>query len=296
MAQSKVDGLLEHTKPINQQQSSTSLISRQNTLLSDTWGMVTRNYENFKSFSNSNSGNLGTDECYEYKSIEYPNGSRFVGWFDSEGKRYGHGRIINGNNSYVGHWQDDLPNESGSLNLENGLIYEGKWAAGLVHGHGVVKLPNGSSYVGEWKEGNCDGKGRFVSPEGLVCSGFFKNGLPNGPGYLANSNGVACTCTLIDGVPIGVGEITWPNEKRYLGAIVEGKPHGFGMMMDKSRVTLGLWKRGVLETRLNAHDPIPEAFINDPAVLYIQEQRLLESDPKDTPESLIEKVDSSSGQ
>ncbi|CDR94813.1 MORN repeat containing protein, putative [Babesia bigemina] len=252
------------------EESASSLLSRTSTIQSRTQDLVCQ-----RSLSPYiGSRDLGavpsrpSAVAANWGCIEYDNGSEYLGW-TLEGRRDGPGKIHNGEMVYDGQWQCDLPHGSGLFANGDETIYEGNWENGLPHGHGVALFPDGFTYVGEWSDGVPCGEGKLVADEGRVYSGTFSNGLPNGEGVLVTYNGVRVMCHFDDGVPFGLGEIEWPNGMRYVGTIIEGLPHGLGRLTDESSVTLGLWKCGVLETRLKAHEALPDALRDDPAVSYL---------------------------
>ncbi|GIX65395.1 phosphatidylinositol-4-phosphate 5-kinase [Babesia caballi] len=202
-----------------------------------------------------------------WESLDYSNGADYLGWTYA-GKREGSGKIQKDDLVYEGQWQADLPHGDG-LFAGEGTIYEGQWDHGLPHGHGVAMLPDGSKYVGEWCDGACSGEGKLVTEDGRVYAGAFSDGLPNGEGVLVTAEGMRVRCHFIDGAPFGIGEIEWPDGMRYVGTIIDGLPHGLGRLTNENSVCLGLWKAGVLETRLKAHGSIPDALRDDPAVKYL---------------------------
>lgn len=252
-----------------QEDDSVGTISRTSTIVSQTMDLVYQ--QSMLQTGSSGDVKTGSGRAMQptanWESIQYPNGSEYLGW-TFEGMREGPGKIENGNLMYDGQWQNDIPHGNGVFCGE-GIVYEGNWDHGLPHGNGVAMLPNNSKYAGEWRDGACNGIGKLMAAGGHVYAGKFADGLPNGEGVMVTADGVRIICNFMDGVPYGVGTIEWPNGMMYVGTIIEGLPHGFGRMNNDEYVTLGLWKKGVLETRLQAHSSIPDAIRDDPAVKYI---------------------------
>lgn len=58
---------------------------------------------------------------------------------------------MNAGSSYVGLWQNNVPEGHGTWTNEDGAIYDGQWVNGLQEGHGKLILARGARFEGGWK-------------------------------------------------------------------------------------------------------------------------------------------------
>lgn len=76
-----------------------------------------------------------------------------------QGKLTGHGEYHGPEETYVGHFFNNLEHGSGKKVYKDGTEYTGKWKSGLPHGYGKHSFPDGSIYKGHYSEGFKHGNG-----------------------------------------------------------------------------------------------------------------------------------------
>lgn len=86
--------------------------------------------------------------------------SRYIGkWV--QGKLTGHGEFHSPEETYVGHFYNNLEHGSGKKIYQDGTEYTGKWRNGLPHGYGKHISPDGTYYKGHYEEGLRSGQGTY---------------------------------------------------------------------------------------------------------------------------------------
>ena len=100
------------------------------------------------------------------------------------------GAIAVGMTTYVGEFQNGLPEGYGTFTYSDGAIYVGEFKNGKEHGKGTFRCWNhGSSYTGEFKNGKKNGKGTYNYPDGVVYIGEWVEGKRDGFGEMIYTDG-----------------------------------------------------------------------------------------------------------
>ncbi|XP_076850707.1 MORN repeat-containing protein 2 isoform X2 [Brachyhypopomus gauderio] len=75
--------------------------------------------------------------------------------------------------TYVGEWDNDMMNGTGSLTHPSGAVYKGQFHDNKYHGNGTYFFPDGTKYCGTFNNNRCEGEGDFTDSEGHVWTGTF---------------------------------------------------------------------------------------------------------------------------
>ena len=134
------------------------------------------------------------------RSIEYPNGDRYVGEVNGRYIPNGMGVLTYANGSvYEGDFKNGELGGAGTFTDENGDKYTGSFRGGIPEGYGNVVFTDGHSYEGEWKKGSINGKGVMSYTNGDRFEGNFKNGIKQGEGRYICADGRVIIQTFTDG-------------------------------------------------------------------------------------------------
>lgn len=160
----------------------------------------------------------------------------------------GHGRCDYGNNrSYIGSFNDFLPNGRGIFTLSDGTRYEGEFRDGLPNGRGRLILPDDARYEGQFVNGSIREGTAFYT---------------NGDRYEGSFGGIPRTETTVDSVRVGTtpdgraiigvseveriffssqpdgnGRYVFANGNRFEGEFFAGKPFGRGTFRHSTGTT-----------------------------------------------------------
>ncbi|MCL1911762.1 MAG: hypothetical protein FWG13_06115 [Leptospirales bacterium] len=132
------------------------------------------------------------------KTINYPNGDKYVGQVNNKGEPHGYGTLIynemihTDGKKYAGQWKDGEPHGEGTA-IENGIEIVGQFKDGRLHGQVTMIFPDGIKFVGQWEDGG-NSKGTLIWPNGRKYVGEvefdYHNAIkPHGQGTLYYSNG-----------------------------------------------------------------------------------------------------------
>jgi hypothetical protein len=102
--------------------------------------------------------------------IDYPNGDKYEGNLNKDGKRHGKGIMIYANgDKYSGEWKNGWK-KNGIMTYANGDEYRGEWSENKneqYEGKGLMfYVETGEIYRGEWKDGKKNGYGLINYPDG----------------------------------------------------------------------------------------------------------------------------------
>ena len=132
-------------------------------------------------------------------TFTWPNGDKYVGEFDEDGRVTGKGILTwpNGEkfvgevikakpskgtytwpngNKYVGEFKNDEKNGSGTFTWPDGEIYVGEFKDGWRTGKGTYTFSNGDKYVGGFKKNKHHGYGKYTYADGSIKEGIWDNG------------------------------------------------------------------------------------------------------------------------
>eukprot|EP01117_Protostelium_nocturnum_P008031 TRINITY_DN2859_c1_g1_i1.p1 TRINITY_DN2859_c1_g1~~TRINITY_DN2859_c1_g1_i1.p1 ORF type:complete len:673 (+),score=237.55 TRINITY_DN2859_c1_g1_i1:157-2175(+) len=178
------------------------------------------------------------------KSEEYPNGDRYVGTFDSKGRRHGKGIYTTPNGDvYDGGFYEGDREGQGVWTLSDGTRYEGQFQYGWANGHCVKVSPNGELYHGSFEDDEFHGQG-FWSSESTSYSGQFSRGKRQGRGVFSSENS-SYDGQWEDGLFHGRGLYLLPSQDVYEGEFRAGVFHGQGKLTKvDGEVVEGLFENG----------------------------------------------------
>ena len=146
--------------------------------------------------------NIGFSYEIDKASIEYTDGSTYVGTCDTNG--------LTG---------------IGKITFINGDFFEGTFLDGYRNGQGVYTWDSGDKYDGEWSSDQMTGTGIYTYSNGSYASGTFdKNMFVSGNYHIENDFG-NYTFTITDGKPIAV-EASLVGGTSYKGEMSDGKLSG----------------------------------------------------------------------
>ncbi|NME69083.1 hypothetical protein [Flammeovirga aprica] len=145
----------------------------------------------------------------EAQISENPDKDNYVGQFNGDGKRHGHGTYT---------WED-------------GTVYQGKWRNDLMEGSGKLIFANGNSYEGNFEKGVPYGMGIYQWANGDVYQGGFLDGKMHGRGVLVTKGGERHEGTWIQNEVHGEGIHYYANGSQYIGSWSKGKRNGKGIML-----------------------------------------------------------------
>ncbi len=159
-------------------------------------------------------------------TMYYKGGEIYKGnWKD--GTQNGFGDFSSKYFSYIGDWENGLPDGTGLAEFSDGSYYDGKWIKGKRSGYGDSHFPNGDFYSGDWNDDTFNGEGTYISEDGFEYNGLWKEGLQHGFGQYSY-NGFDYTGNWEDGWINGEGIAYYPNGDRYEGNFVENLRYGLG--------------------------------------------------------------------
>ena len=100
------------------------------------------------------------ERTWTHKPITRSNGSIYEGQIDSNGKRDGHGILIDEakNKVFEGTWRKGQLSGHGRIIIIGDEVQEGEFEDGLLHGLATIFLTAGEKYRGEWKANKRDGE------------------------------------------------------------------------------------------------------------------------------------------
>ena len=111
-------------------------------------------------------------------AFNYPDGSTYVGEWNSDGHRHGLGRLhLNDGTVYSGEFRNGLCDGLGVMHFSDGSKYEGQFSQGKYHNFGVFTRSDHMKYEGEFKDGRVIGRGLLTFTDGT-------HGLPRNEGKL----------------------------------------------------------------------------------------------------------------
>lgn len=165
-------------------------------------------------------------------SLDFADGSTYVGELNAQGQLEGEGRLQwkNGD-SYEGHFAAGLFHGKGKLSSATAGTYRGDFVAGAMEGLGDLAYGDGSNYSGEFKANQFHGKGKLTYADGTYYKGYFAKGRPHGKGQWVFADKSIYSGDVIKGVITGKGELSREGSK-YLGDFLAGKMHGKGVFID----------------------------------------------------------------
>ncbi|PRP88586.1 hypothetical protein PROFUN_02997 [Planoprotostelium fungivorum] len=119
--------------------------------------------------------------------LDNPNGARYVGDTDSQGRPHGHG-VYNTKDGekyegdfFQGEWEG-----RGVWTLRDGTRYMGQFQYGIPNGQCVKISANGDLYHGSFEDGEFHGEGFWSGSDGSTYSGQFKQGKKEGRGVFSS--------------------------------------------------------------------------------------------------------------
>ena len=197
-------------------------------------------------------------------SIVYPNGDRYVGFFQNN-QRHGYGVLHYANqDKYDGEWQNGLKHGNGKMTWNaitdfghyKGWRYTGMYANDVFEGHGELRYDTeGGNYSGYWEGGKRQGLGR-EQINGDVYEGEFVDDLRHGDGVLTHNgntykgkfvrgecadnearinyaDGASCYCGGVAGtLRNGEGHMKYADGTTYDGEFQNDLRHGVGVAGD----------------------------------------------------------------
>lgn len=108
-------------------------------------------------------------------------GASYKGLFN-EGLYHGHGCFQSGGNGedgYIGQWENGLKSGVGKEYSSDGSVYEGDFVGGLKEGFGCMVFPCGKIYSGGWLNGRQHGQGMEIDENGnILRCGFWGDETP----------------------------------------------------------------------------------------------------------------------
>lgn len=161
-----------------------------------------------------------------------------------------------GYDSYLGQFQDSLPQGRGIFDSSEGWRLEGEFSGGFDTGSGTLhirdeenhtdavirgsfkdgeltgpafafyELENGEIYFGDIEEGKRHGTGTLIHPNDDTYIGDFEDGVASGYGVYEGVAGDATLGEFEDGKPTGATTYIAPNGDSYQGIFHEGVPQG----------------------------------------------------------------------
>lgn len=166
-----------------------------------------------------------------YRTIEYPNGSKYVGEFNERNKMHGEGTIyLPDGSSFSGKFKDDYA-------IEGTYLYDNIKYVGKVHddgkiiniwGKGITYYPDGSIYVGHHMNGKRNLKGTLYWPNGTIEKGIWlDNRLSKGVVMFEEGTSVKGRFLIVQDklVVLNAKKTDWCN-KRFEGKISDYKLEG----------------------------------------------------------------------
>ena len=129
----------------------------------------------------------------EDKRITFPDGTRYVGTIDDDGKPHGNGMKLWPEPNfakYEGDWVHGKMTGNGRFTSED-VTYKGEWLDGLFHGKGIRTTGYGDDekvYTGQFKNGNKDGYGVYTH-DGDTFKGHYVDNERNGHGVYTYEDG-----------------------------------------------------------------------------------------------------------
>lgn len=115
--------------------------------------------------------------------IVYTDGTKLSGVFIN-GEISNYGKLKTAEYTYIGEFQDKIPNGSGKFSYRSGISYEGQVKNGKLEGTGRLLYPNGDTYEGEFRESEENGQGKLTYKDGRVYQGQVSKGKPHGNGEM----------------------------------------------------------------------------------------------------------------
>lgn len=178
-------------------------------------------------------------------TLYLPDGSKFTGEFKND-KINGYGRLIYSTGDYYeGNYVDGVPNDYGIYDSGEGTVYKGNWVDEFKEGHGEENYPDGSKYVGEFHKDSKHGKGKFEWADGKIYEGSIINHDLEGFGRMIKPDGKIYLGDWSKNKMQGKGIFYWDDNKRYAGSYVNNKKQGFGILIwDKDTFYKGYWING----------------------------------------------------
>ena len=201
-------------------------------------------------------------ESYPFKlkhfQIDYPDGSKYNGYYGPEWTKEGFGILIHKDGSkYEGMFKNDLAEGRGRLILAKGDYYEGEFSKDKANGHGKYVSVEGEIYIGYWTNDKQHGKGELLLKDGSRYEGFFQFGLKSGKGKISwpdtsfyegdfennyyqgygvyyMRNGKVFKGEWYHGQMEGIGIFLWPDGKKYIGYYHQDKKNGYGIYIGKN--------------------------------------------------------------
>ena len=190
----------------------------------------------------------------ERKTIDLPDGSRFVGEVDDEGLPHGEGvRTWPDGDRYKGEYRTGAQ-ARGTYTWPDGCSFTGEYVDGDMS-RGVYTWPDGSQFEGTYRDGQpgngvltkadgamqrgefgpveegfaVQGAGETLLPDGTrFTNDDYREGGAQGQGLAEYSDGRRYEGGWRDGKEHGQGVMTYPDKIRYEGAFVAGKAEGLG--------------------------------------------------------------------
>ena len=151
--------------------------------------------------------------------------------------------IYDNGDSYKGETADSMRCGQGEYIWKNGQRYVGEFNNDRIEGSGTIYYTDGSVYTGQWKDEKKSGLGEYTWKSGQRYTGEFRSDKINGTGTMYCANGDVYTGQWKDEKRSGEGEYTWKDGRRYVGEFYNDKINGTGTMYytDVSVYT-GQWK------------------------------------------------------
>lgn len=166
-------------------------------------------------------------------SLEFPDGSIYVGELNADGRVEGWGRLrwTNGD-VYEGEFLDGLMHGQGTFTSGVAGAYRGGFVRGYREGRGTMIYPDGTGYEGDFLANHFHGRGRLSWSQGDYYDGEFVENRMTGYGERHFADGTLYVGQLVDGVFDGKGELRRATGEHYLGDFKAGKMHGRGIFTD----------------------------------------------------------------
>lgn len=165
----------------------------------------------------------------------FPDGSKYCGQIDENGKRNGRGSYEQPDGSaYCGQWLDDWAHGFGKGTHADQSVYTGEFRYGCKHGRGTYVWSNGMQYSGDFARNEIHGQGSYEWSDGRRYLGEWTREKMHGH-----------------------GEFVWANGSKYSGQWANDRMHGHGALTneDGKLIYSGLWKEGCQSLRHKDEPP-----------------------------------------
>lgn len=163
--------------------------------------------------------------------VTYPNKDTFVGTFNDDKAKHGHGVYTWSTEPGSNPWGPEEPEEGEEAQWPADRIvkYEGDYVDGQKQGVGKITLPNGDKYHGQWSAGKFHGDGTYFYANGNIYSGAWVAGKKQGEGALVFGKDRSQLVGEWSDNQLHKGQWVWKDSTSWHGNFKNNKPLGRGV-------------------------------------------------------------------